>query len=74
MREAGWDSLDIAAAMGEWSAATTSIYGSLVRGGKKAKPAIAIDKSSVQTARVVKKADTQGLQKIKAKNPGSRNE
>ena len=74
MREAGWDSLDIAAAMGEWSAATTSIYGSLVRGGKKAKPAIAIDKSSVQTARVVKKADTQGLQKIKAKNPDSRNE
>lgn len=74
MREAGWDSLDIAAAMGEWSAATTSLYGSLVRGGKKAKPAIAIDKSSVQTARVVKKADTQGLQKIKAKNPGSRNE
>ena len=67
LREAGWDSADIAAAMGEWSAATTSLYGSLVRGGKKAKPAIAIDKNSVQTARVVKKADTQGLQKVKAR-------
>ena len=74
MREAGWESAEIAAAIGESSAETTRLYGTRVRGGKKAKPAIAIDKSSVQTARVVKKADTQGLQKIKTKNPGSRNE
>ena len=74
MREAGWDSTDIAAAMGHRNAKSTSVYGPRVRGGKKAKPAVAIDKSSVQAARVVKKADTQGLQKVKAKNPGSRNE
>ena len=67
MREAGWESHEIAAAIGESSAETTRLYGLRVRGGKKAKPAIAIDKSSVQTARVVKKADTQGLQKLKAR-------
>ena len=67
MREAGWESAEIAAVMGEVSAETTRLYGTRVRGGKKAKPAIAIDKSSVQAARVVKKADTQGLQKLKAR-------
>ena len=65
LRESGWESVDIAAAIGEINAATTSLYGYRVRGGKKAKPNIAFDRSSIQTARPVKIADTQGLQKLK---------
>lgn len=64
MREAGWESVDIAAAIGEIRAATASLYGHRVRGGKKAKPNIAFDRSSIQTARPVENADTQGLQKL----------
>lgn len=69
MRESGWESDEIAAAIGESSAATTRLYGLRVRGGKKPHVPIAIEKSSISTARPVKQADTQGLQKWKNRKP-----
>ena len=69
MRESGWESDEIAAAIGESSAETTRLYGLRVRGGKKPKVPIAMEKNSVAAARAVKPADTQGLQKWKNRKP-----
>lgn len=69
MRESGWESDEIAAAIGESSAETTRLYGLRVRGGKKPKVPIAMEKNSVAAARAVKSADTQGLQKWKNRKP-----
>lgn len=69
MRESGWTSEEMAAVIGEWSAETIRHYGIRVRGGKKIKPDVAVIKDSVQTARPVKPADTQELQKLKNRKP-----
>jgi hypothetical protein len=69
MRESGWESDEIAVAIGESSAETTRLYGLRVRGGKKPKVPIAMEKNSVAAARAVKPADTQGLQKWKNRKP-----
>ncbi len=61
MREDGWETQNIAAAIGEGSAETVRLYGTRVRTRSKSPKVLAIDAASVQAARAVRAVDSSGL-------------
>lgn len=64
LRENGWASEKIAAVLGESVAETTRHYGMRRRGSKSPKSNVSIIRGSVQTARPVRSADKNGLQRV----------
>jgi integrase len=74
LREEGWTTEEIAAVIGELSAATVAYYGLHRRGKGKVRPGVAIERGKVATANPVKPLDRSGLQAVfeKKARSGSR--
>lgn len=71
LRDEGWTTEEIAAVIGELSAATVAYYG-LRRGGKgQVRPRVAIEPGSVETANPVKPLNRSGLQAVLEKKARS---
>ena len=64
MRDDGWETVDIAAVIGESSAETVSYYGTKSRGRGKRKRQTSVLKATLSAARAVRPLDMKGLKKI----------
>jgi len=64
LRDTGWTTEEIAAVIGELSAATVAYYGLHRRGKGKVRPGVAIEHGRVATANPVKPLDRSGLQAV----------
>ncbi|MEI2678539.1 MAG: hypothetical protein V9G29_12175 [Burkholderiaceae bacterium] len=61
LREAGWDSEDIASVIGESAAATVRWYGTRSRTNARTPKTVALMRDSIQVARPVRSVDRSGL-------------
>lgn len=64
LRDDGWETVDIAAVIGESSAETVSYYGTRSRGRGKRKRQTSVLKATLSAARAVRPLDMKGLKKI----------
>lgn len=73
LRQAGWDSAEIAQVLGERRAETSRWYGLRWRGAKfRRSPAIAIERGTVETARPVVRRESEFLVKKKESKAGKK--